>query len=77
MAKIRQICAGNPDFGACKIYLDLQLLHGFTGSYYLILKPCRMHHLMLKKKHHAKGISKADPVAQASENLIQQDFTSS
>ena len=30
---------------------------------------------MLKKKYHAKGITKADPAAQASENLIQQDFS--
>ena len=77
LAKIRQIRADNPDYGAYRIYLDLQLFHGFTGSYYLILKLCRMHHLMLKKKHHAKGITKADPAAQASENLIQQDFSSS
>lgn len=32
---------------------------------------------MLKKKHHAKGLTKSDPAAQASENLIQQDFSSS
>ncbi len=30
--------------------------------------------LMLKKKYHAKGITKADPTAKASENLIQQNF---
>ncbi len=32
---------------------------------------------MLKKKYHAKGLTKADPAAQASENLIKQDFSSS
>ncbi|MFZ3100894.1 MAG: DDE-type integrase/transposase/recombinase [Desulfitobacteriaceae bacterium] len=32
---------------------------------------------MLKKKYHAKGITKADLKAQASENLIQQDFSAS
>ncbi|MCL5781384.1 MAG: DDE-type integrase/transposase/recombinase [Firmicutes bacterium] len=32
---------------------------------------------MLKKKHHNRGITKADLAAQASENLIQQDFTAS
>lgn len=30
---------------------------------------------MLKKKYHAKGITKADRAAQASANLIKQDFT--
>ncbi|MFZ3373274.1 MAG: hypothetical protein WA131_09670 [Desulfitobacteriaceae bacterium] len=30
---------------------------------------------MLKKEYHAKGITKADRVTQASANLIKQDFT--
>jgi putative transposase len=77
LAKIRQIRADNPDYGAYRIYLDLQLHHGYEGSYYLILKLCKTHHLMLKKKRHAQGITKADPAAQASENLIKQDFTAS
>lgn len=75
LAKIRQIRAENEDYGAYRIYLDLKLFHGYTVSYYLILKLCKMHHLMLKKKYHAKGITKADLKAQASENLIQQDFS--
>lgn len=75
LAKIRQIRADNPDYGAYRIYLHLQLYHGYTGSYYLILKLCKIHHLMLKKKHHSKGITKADLAAQASANLIKQDFT--
>lgn len=77
LAMIRQIRADNPDYGAYRIYLDLKLFHGYTGSYYLILKLCKQHNLMLKKKHHAKGLTKADPAAQASENLIQQDFSAS
>ncbi len=77
LAKIRQIRAENPDYGAYRIYLDLQLFHRYTGSYYLILKLCKQHHLMLKKKHHAKGLTKADLAAQASENLIQQNFNAS
>lgn len=77
LAKIREIRAANPDYGAYRIYLDLQLHHGYEGSYYLILKLCKKHHLMLKKKRHAQGITKADPAAQASENLIKQDFTAS
>ena len=75
LAKIRQIRADNPDYGTYRIYLDLQLYHGYKGSYYLILKLCRMHHLMLKKKYRTKGITQADPAAQASENLIKQDFS--
>ena len=75
LAKIRQIRAENPDYGAYRIYLHLQLYQGYTGSYYLILKLCKAHQLMLKKKWHAKGITKADPAAQASANLIQQDFS--
>ena len=77
LAKIRQIRADNPDYGAYRIYLDLQLYHGYKGSYYLILKLCRTHHLMLKLKYRPKGITKADPAAQASENLIKQDFSAS
>jgi transposase InsO family protein len=77
LAKISQIRAENEDYGAYRIYLDLKLFHGYTQSYYLILKLCKLHHLMLKKKYHAKGITKADPKAQVSENLIQQDFSAS
>lgn len=77
LAKILQIRADNPDYGAHRIYLDLKLHHGYKGSYYLILKLCRIHHLMLKKKYRPKGLTKADPAAQASENLIKQDFTAS
>lgn len=77
LAKIREIRAKNPDYGAYRIYLDLKLFHDYTGSYYLVLKLCKGHHLMLKKTFHARGITKADPAAQASENLIKQDFTAS
>lgn len=75
LAKIRQIRAENTDYGAYRIYLALQLFHGYTGTYYVILKLCKLHQFILKKKYHAKGITKADPAAQASENLIQQDFS--
>jgi len=75
LAKILQIRAENPDYGAHRMYLHLQLYDNYTGNYYLILKLYKTHHLTLKKKHHAKGITKADPAAQASKNLIQQDFT--
>ena len=75
LAKIRQIRADNPDYGAYRIYLQLKLYEGYTGSYYIILKLCKIHNLMLKKKYNSKGITKADPAAQASENLIKQDFS--
>jgi transposase InsO family protein len=75
LAKIRQIRADNPDYGAYRIYLHLQLYQGYTGSYYIILKLCKENNLMLKKKWHPKGITKADPEAQASANLIKQDFS--
>lgn len=77
LAKIRQIRADNPDYGAYRIYLELKLYHDYKGSYYLILTLCKKHRLMLKKKHRPKGLTKADPAAQASENLIKQDFTAS
>ncbi|KGP75192.1 transposase [Desulfosporosinus sp. Tol-M] len=77
LAKIRQIRANTPDYGAYRIYLHLQLYQNYTGSYYLILELCKIHHLMLKKKHHSNGITKVDRVAQASANLIKQDFTAS
>lgn len=77
LAKIRQIRADNPDYGAYRIYLDLKLNHNYKGSYYVILTLCKKYHLMLKKKHRPKGLTKANPAAQASENLIQQDFTAS
>jgi len=75
LAKILQIRAENPDYGAHRMYLYLQLYDNYTGSYYLILKLYKTHHLTLKKKHHAKGITKTDPATQVSENLIKQDFT--
>lgn len=74
LAKIRQIRADNPDYGAHRIFLHLQLYEGYIGSYYVILKLCKIHHLMLKKKHHPRGITKADLAVQANENLIKQDF---
>ena len=77
LAKIHEIRANNPDYGAYRIYLDLKLFHDYTGSYYLILNLCKKHNLMLKKRFHAKGLTKADPEAQASENLIKQDFSAS
>jgi transposase InsO family protein len=77
LAKIREIRAENPDYGPYRIYLHLQLFQGYAGSYYLILKLCKQHNLMLKKRFHAKGVTKADTAAQASENLIQQDFSAS
>lgn len=49
--------------------------YGYNRSYYLILKLCKEHHLRLKKKFHAKGITKADSAAQANENLLQQDVS--
>ena len=75
LVKIRQIRAENKDDGAYRIYLALQLFHGYTGTYDVIRRLCKTHQLMLKKNHHAKGTTKADPAAQASENLIKQDFT--
>lgn len=75
LAKIRQIRAENPDYGAHRIYLHLKLYEGYTGSYYVILKLCKLHHLLLKKKQYSKGITKADLAAQANENLIKQDFS--
>lgn len=77
LAKIREIRAENPDYGPYRIYLEVKLFHGYAGSHYLIRKLCKEHHLILKKKFHAKGITKADPAAQASENLIKQDFRAS
>lgn len=49
LAKILKIRADNPDYGAYRIYLDLQLNQGYTGSYYVVLKLCKTHKLMLKK----------------------------
>ena len=49
LAKIRQIRAENKDYGAYRIYLALPLFHGYTGIYYVILKLCKTHPLMLKK----------------------------
>ncbi|CDX03129.1 Transposase InsF for insertion sequence IS3 [Desulfitobacterium hafniense] len=77
LAKIRQIRANNSDYGAYRIYLDLKLFHGYIGSYYVVLKLCQQHHLMLKKRRHPKGLTKADLTAQASENLLQQNFRTS
>lgn len=32
LAKIRQIRAENPDYGAYRIYLDLKINQGYTGA---------------------------------------------
>lgn len=55
LAKILQIRAENPDYGAYRMYLYLQLYDNYTGSYYLILKLYKTHYLILKKKTILKG----------------------
>ena len=75
LAKIYQIRAENPDYGAYRIYLELHLSQGYTRSYYLILSLCKKYNLMLKKRRKPNGLTKADKEAQKSQNLIKKDFT--
>jgi len=41
LAKIRQIRADNPDYGAYRIYLDLKLYHNYKGK--IVIKTLTSH----------------------------------
>ena len=51
-----------------------ELLDSLRPSYGKGYRICRDNNL-LQKRRKAKGITKADPTAQASEDLVQRDFT--
>jgi Transposase and inactivated derivatives len=78
LAQIREILLEdeeNYNYGVRRIYLALILKKGYTGSFSTVYRVCKENNLMIKRKHSAKGITKADAAAQKAENLIQQDFT--
>ncbi len=65
----------NANYGARRIFLALKINKGYKGSYSTVLRVCRQNNLMIKRKRRPKGLTKADALAQKSENLIEQDFT--
>lgn len=67
----------NANYGVRRIYLALKLNKGYKGSLSTIYRICRENGLMIKRKKKPNGITKADMMAQKSENLIKQNFISS
>jgi transposase InsO family protein len=78
LAQIMEIRAKHPEnenYGVQRIFLDLKINYGFKGSYSTIHRICKENRLILKVKRRPNAITKADRDAQASENIINQDFT--
>lgn len=67
----------NMNYGMKRIYLGLKNRYSYTGSYRTIVRICRENGLVIRRKRHPNGITKADAAAQKAENLIKQDFTAS
>jgi transposase InsO family protein len=68
------------NYGARRVYLRLKQIgtdkdYGYEGSYGAVYRVMKANGLLLKKKRTPNGLTKADILAQKSENLIQQDFT--
>lgn len=56
LAEIFEICAEDPNYGPYQICLELKFFHGYNGSYYLILKLCKVNNLNSKKNIIPKGL---------------------
>lgn len=65
----------NSSYGVRRIYDYLRIHKGYTGSIRKIYRICQANNLMIRRKRHPNGITKADNEAQKAENLINQDFT--
>lgn len=65
----------NSNYGVRRIYQYLCLNKDYRGSYSTVYRVCKENNLMIRCKHRAKGLTKADAAAQKAENLIQQDFS--
>lgn len=66
----------NANYGVRRIFDYLRLNKGYKGSYSTIRRICRDNNLIIKRKRHPNGITKADSAAQKSENLLEQNFSS-
>lgn len=65
----------NMNYGMKRLYLGLKNRYSYTGSYRTIVRICRENGLVIRRKRHPNGITRADAAAQKAENLIEQDFT--
>lgn len=65
----------NLNYGVRRIYEYLRLNKGYTGGQHRISRICRENGLLIRKKRHPHGLTRADQQAQKSENLLGQDFT--
>ena len=66
----------NQNYGVKRMMLALAQ-KGITASYSTVYRIMKKHGLLKKAKRHPNGITREDPAAQKSENLIQGDFTAS
>lgn len=66
--------AENVNYGVRRIVCWLRQKRGYTGGERRIYRICREHHLTIRPKRRAHGMTKADAQAEKSENLIHQDF---
>lgn len=65
----------NAHYGVRRIFLALRNRKLYSGGYRRILRICRKNGLMIHRKRHPNGITKADAQAQKAENLIKQNFS--
>ena len=78
LAQILEVIAEdeeNKNYGRERIFLALRNNKGYKGSYSTVCRVCKNNNIKVVIKHRANGITKADSLAQKSENLINQDFT--
>lgn len=67
----------NENYGVDRLLLALKNDYSIDISRSTLYRICKKYGLLTKKKRRSNGLTKADKDAQASENLIKQDFSSS
>jgi transposase InsO family protein len=82
LALIKKILGEHPEnadnYGANRVYLRLkQPEYDWVGSYSTVYRVMKANGLLQKKKRKPKGLTSPDSEAVKSENIIQQDFSSS
>jgi transposase InsO family protein len=78
LAKIKNIrnqYPENKNYGVERLQLALKNNEQIEISRSTLYRICKKYGLLIKRKRRPKGLTKADLKAQASENIIKQDFT--
>lgn len=67
----------NENYGIDRLLIAIRNDYDIDISRSTLYRVCNTYGLLVKKKRKPNGLTKADKDAQASENLIKQDFTAS